>query len=276
MKIRIHETDYYTAPNLINSVWVEAGEYPVFRKETTLDGRVTTYTISVGGEDALICSQFCTELRDPLEYTVKADPSVLEGSKEVEVLFENGERVKDTDLTVELRESSVYRQADMFAEDVYLKKGRTFDVLHVLRDPDYTQYTVRTNDGKKIHLYGDEVLVRPKKQVQPNEGTENRRYMYVLVRTDMELPNIIVQSAHAAYESGLAYKNHADRTTIIILQVKDELRLREAYNALQSDGVQCTIYKENTLGLGYTAIGTEALTSEQRKLLKKYKLLKVN
>lgn len=275
MKIRISESDFYPCKNLIDQAWVKKGDYDVFCKATTLDGKATSYVIHTEDAEVIICGKYCTEIPDPLEYAFKADPSVLEGSEEMEVLFQNGERVKDTDLTVELREEGVYRQADMFAEDVYLKKGRTFDVLHVLRDPDYTQYTVRTHDGKKIHLYGDEVIVRPKKSALPNEGTENRRYMYVIVRTDMELPNIIVQSAHAAYESGLAYKNHADRTSIIILQVKDELRLREAYKALQRDDVQCTMYKENTLGLGYTAIGTEALTSDQRKLLKKYKLLKV-
>lgn len=250
MKIRISESDFYPCLNLIDSAFVIEGDYPIVNKVTTLDGLVSYYIIeNHEGTQVHVLSEFCTVVLD--------------------------EPVKDTDLIVELRDEGVYRQADMFAENVYLKKGRTFDVLHVLRDPDYTQYTVRTHDGKKIHLYGDEVIVRPKKKVLPSEGTEKRRYMYVIVRADMELPNIIVQSAHAAYESGLAYKNHADRTSIIILQVKDELRLREAYNALQSDGVQCTIYKENTLGLGYTAIGTEALTADQRKLLKKYKLLKV-
>lgn len=250
MKIRVSESDFYLCLNIIDSAWVIAGDYPVLEKETTLDGLVSSYIIeNHEGTQVHVIPEFCTVVLD--------------------------EPVKDTDLTVELRAEGMYRQDDMFAEDVYLKKGRTFDVLHVLRDPDYTQYTVKTSTGIKIHLYGDEVIVRPKKPVQPGEGTENRRYMYVLVRTDMELSNIIVQSAHAAYESGLAYKNHADRTSIIILQVKDELRLREAYNALQRDGVECTIYKENTLGLGYTAIGTEALTADQRKLLKKYKLLKV-
>lgn len=250
MKIRISESDFYPCLNMIDSAWVIAGDYPVLEKVSTLDGLVTYYIIeNQEGIQVHLLAEFCTVVLD--------------------------EPVKDTELTVEVRESSEYRQVDMFAEDVYLKKGSTFDVLHVLRDTDYTQYTVQTSTGVKIHLYGDEVIVRPKKTVLSSEGTENRRYMYVLVRTDMELPNIIVQSAHAAYESGLAYKNHADRTSIIILQVKDELRLREAYNALQSDGVQCTIYKENTLGLGYTAIGTEALTADQRKLLKKYKLLKI-
>lgn len=250
MKIRISESDFYPCLNMIDSAWVISGDYPIIGKETTLDDLVKYYIIeNYEGTEVYVLAEFCTVVLD--------------------------EPDKDIDLTVEVRESSLYRQTEMFAEDVYLKKGNTFDVLHVLRDPDYTQYTVQTSTGVKIHLYGDEVIVRPKKKAQPVEGTENRRYMYVLVRTDMELPNIIVQSAHAAYESGLAYKNHADRTSIIILQVNDELRLREAYNELQSDGVQCTIYKENTLGLGYTAIGTEALTADQRKLLKKYKLLKI-
>lgn len=254
MKIRIHETDYYTAPNLINSVWVEAGEYPVFRKETTLDGRVTTYTISVGGEDALICSQFCTEIPDV--------PSV-----------QTSNPVSEPSLTVELRESGLYRQVEFFEEDVYLKHGQVYDVLHIVRDPDYTQYTVQTSTGKQVYLYGDEVIVRPKFPVPP---TEDRRYMYVLVRTDMELQNIIVQSTHAAYESGLAFKNDAARTTIIVLEVKSEDHLKGVYKELQKAGVSCIMYQEQTLGLGYTAIGTVALTSDQRKLLKKYKLLKVN
>lgn len=208
MKIRIPESDFYPARNEDNIVWVDRGEYPVFCKETPLDGSPVSYVICVGSSEARIMSNFCTEISDPYDYAFKASGNFkIENS---EIIFSDGKLVKEPEL-----------------------------------------------------------------ELKPGDGTENRRYMYVLVRTDMEIQNIIVQSAHAAYESGLAFKNHADRTTIIILQVKSELYLQEAYRNLQNAGIQCTMYKEHTLGLGYTAIGTEALTADQRKLLKKYKLLKV-
>lgn len=136
-------------------------------------------------------------------------------------------------------------------------------------------HMIRTERGIACVAAAESVQYDPNTQPPPRTGTETRRFMYVIVRTDMELQNIIVQSAHAAYESGLAYKNHADRTSIIVLQVKSELYLRDVYNMLQRKNIQCTMYKEHSLGLGYTAIGTEALTQEQRSVLKKYKLLKV-
>ena len=144
------------------------------------------------------------------------------------------------------------------------------DAIIIVRDP--STYAYKAPAG--VDMSGSEVIFENGKLVK-EPGTEKRRFMYVIVRTDMELQNIIVQSAHAAYESGLAYKNYADRTTIIVLQVKSELYLREAYNMLQRKNIRCTMYKEHSLGLGYTAIGTEALTHDQRRVLKKYKLLKV-
>lgn len=269
MKIRIAETGTFPAPNLINTVVVEAGVYPVIRTETTLDNAFTYYIIeNQSGYDAQVLDKYCTVVPEYSPMMTHA-LSMYEASRAwVE------KAASEPGLTVTVRESDSYRQTDMFQEDVFLKKGSTFDVLQVLRETDYTQYTVEVSSGVFVHLYADEVNVRPK-NVQKYTSTENRRYMYVLVRADMEIENILVQSTHAAYESGLEFKNNADRTTIIVLQVKDVYKLHEAYKDLQRAGIQCTIYQEQTLGLGYTAIGTEALTADQRHLLKKYKLLKV-
>lgn len=138
-----------------------------------------------------------------------------------------------------------------------------------------TVYHVKNENGAEALILDKFCTVVAEPKPENVLGTENRRFVYVLVRTDMDLHNIIVQSSHAAYQSGLEFKNHADRTTIIVLAVKNEMELREAYHALERTNIQCTMYKEHTLGLGFTAVGTEALTQEQRKLLKKYKLLKV-
>lgn len=105
--------------------------------------------------------------------------------------------------------------------------------------------------------------------------TEARRYVYILVRKDLELKNIIVQTAHASYESAKEFKNNADRTTIIVLEVKDSIKLNDAKIYLNSNGIDWTVYTEKSLGFGETAISTEALNEEQRKIMRKFQLLKV-
>lgn len=107
-----------------------------------------------------------------------------------------------------------------------------------------------------------------------NSGSEHRRYVYVIVREDLELKDKIVQSAHAAYDSALNFKNHADRTSIIILSLGNK-SINDAVIYLKSVKIKYIVYKEISLGFGETAIATEALTESQRKHLRKFKLLQV-
>lgn len=175
-------------------------------------------------------------------------------------------------MKIQVLESGEYASGNMI-DVIYLEKDKSYEVIRTITGSNPVCYLIRAENGKEAYVSSNWVTIV--KEPVRTLGTENRRFMYVLVRSDMAIEDILVQSTHAAYESGLAFKNHADRTTIIVLQVKDIYKLREAYNDLQSAGVQCTIYQEQTLGLGYTAIGTEALTAVQRHLLKKYQLLKV-
>ena len=122
--------------------------------------------------------------------------------------------------------------------------------------------------GNSIVLYEQDVHVYP-------EGYGTRRYMYVIVRKDLLLADIMVQAAHAAYESGRQYPHDADRTSIIILTVSDSYNLFAARRRLLSLGIDSTVYEERTKQLGATALATEAITEDQRKHLRKYQLLKV-
>lgn len=106
------------------------------------------------------------------------------------------------------------------------------------------------------------------------EGTEHRRFVYVIIRDDLELKDKMIQSCHAAYQSAIEFKNRADRTTIIILSLGKKT-IDDAKCYLESVKIKYTVFKEITLELGETAIATEAITKEQRKHLKKFELLKV-
>lgn len=171
-------------------------------------------------------------------------------------------------MKVQVLESGLYQGSNLI-EMVHINKGTKFDVLEKYGLDGIMFYRVKTGDDKRVNLYPDQV------QVLTETGTEHRRYLYAIVREDLELKDKLVQVAHATYESGLAFKNTADRTSLIVLVVPDENSLHLAKARLQRKGIGSVLYKEHSLGLGYTALATEAITEEQRSVLKKYKLLKV-
>lgn len=104
-------------------------------------------------------------------------------------------------------------------------------------------------------------------------GTENRRYVYAFVRNDLDMKDKLVQVAHAVYDSALEFKNHADRTTILVLSMGNKT-FNEIQNHLNSHSIQYTIFTEHGLGLGKTAIATEAVTEDQRTAFKRFSLMK--
>lgn len=103
-------------------------------------------------------------------------------------------------------------------------------------------------------------------------GTENRRFVYVFIRKDLKPQDQLVQVSHATYESALLFKNHADRTSIIVLGVKDLSKLNDVATYLNNNKIDFCTYTEQGGGLGETAIATGALLQDQRSLFKKFKL----
>lgn len=105
-------------------------------------------------------------------------------------------------------------------------------------------------------------------------GTENRRYVYVFVRENLEMKDKLVQASHAVYDSAQKFKNHADRTTILVLSMGNKT-FNEIQKHLNSHSIECTIFTEYGLGLGKTALATEAVTEEQRTAFKRFSLMKI-
>lgn len=99
--------------------------------------------------------------------------------------------------------------------------------------------------------------------------------MYVLVRTDLSLPQQMCQAAHAAHESG---RHLAERSSsissIVICAVPSEPALLDARDRLQHHGLRTVLFREPDLGDRATALATEPLPSSRRNILSRYPLWK--
>ena len=66
-----------------------------------------------------------------------------------------------------------------------------------------------------------------------------KTWIYVFVRTDLPLEQIVVQSNHAAYESGLAFENNSTETSsLIVISCKNKHKLQKAYDELKDSGIE--------------------------------------
>jgi hypothetical protein len=61
---------------------------------------------------------------------------------------------------------------------------------------------------------------------------------------------------------------------MVICSVKDEKELHKAVGRIRERGIQCREYREPDRGLQQTAVATEPVYGEQRKLFRKFQLLK--
>lgn len=102
-----------------------------------------------------------------------------------------------------------------------------------------------------------------------------KTWIYVFVRTDLPIEQIVVQSNHAAYESGLAFENTStESTSVICISCKNKHKLQKAYDELQGLGVEFVQFHEPDWDYGFTAFASAPVTAEQRSIFRKYQLFK--
>lgn len=91
----------------------------------------------------------------------------------------------------------------------------------------------------------------------------------------MPIEQILVQSCHAAQESGLAFPNPTgEPNSLIVLQVKNKEQLEAAQADIQSKGIRFVRFNEPSWDYGFTAFASEPVYQHQRHLFKKYRLFK--
>lgn len=99
-------------------------------------------------------------------------------------------------------------------------------------------------------------------------------YMYLFIREDLSIPQLIVQTSHAAYEAGAGFDRPHRTPNIVLIGVSDQDQLKQTAEYLGKHGIEFEMFHEPDYDTGYTSIATKPLFGKERKPLQKYKLFK--
>lgn len=101
----------------------------------------------------------------------------------------------------------------------------------------------------------------------------DKPYVYVVVRSDISSEQQIVQASHAILEASQKFGYPKHKTSIIILEAKNKEDLFSAHHYLNKNNINNYMFYEPDFEMGESALATEALYGENRKILRKFKLI---
>jgi hypothetical protein len=93
----------------------------------------------------------------------------------------------------------------------------------------------------------------------------------VLVRADLTPEQQLVQAVHAAHNAGLSFPA-PKQLSVVVCRVPDEGSLRRAASRIGARGVQFTMFGEPDLDGQDTALATEPVRPDQRRIFSRYHL----
>jgi hypothetical protein len=98
--------------------------------------------------------------------------------------------------------------------------------------------------------------------------------LYVLVRRDLSVPQQAVQAIHAAIEAARRFlPKEAVHPHLVLCGVPDEPTLVREAERLEAFGIPIAKFHEPDRGNELTAIATAPLKGEDRRPMRRYKLL---
>lgn len=97
----------------------------------------------------------------------------------------------------------------------------------------------------------------------------------MITRSDLTISQQCVQACHACIESAQTIINKEIKPYIVLCTVNDECALNACISKLKTHNIKHSTFYEPDLNSSLTAIATEPLYGKQRKLMKEYKLMKV-
>ncbi|WP_157469487.1 peptidyl-tRNA hydrolase [Gemmata sp. SH-PL17] len=108
----------------------------------------------------------------------------------------------------------------------------------------------------------------------PKAATSKAAYVYVVTRLDIPHPHFSVQIAHAAIAATFAFgEPDSTHPNLVVCAVANEQELDALFNRLKEKGVRCCAWHEEDMGKKLTAIATAPLRGDERKPLKRLKLI---
>lgn len=112
------------------------------------------------------------------------------------------------------------------------------------------------------------------RQVENEFGQVEHFHVYILVRQDLSFEQQTVQSCHSIIEATKAFEQPIKHPSLVICSVKDEFALEQAISYIQSRNINLVEFREPDIGNQLTAIATEPISQEKRRIFSKYPLLK--
>jgi len=100
--------------------------------------------------------------------------------------------------------------------------------------------------------------------------------VYVLVRSDLTVPQQAVQSAHAVLEASRQGLIPAgiDHPNLVLCHVSGFTQLLDEAENLRALGVQLAVFNDSDHKFPSTALATEPIRGDRRRLFKRFRLLK--
>jgi hypothetical protein len=98
-------------------------------------------------------------------------------------------------------------------------------------------------------------------------------YQYILVRSDLPKEHQVVQASHAAIKAAKKFGHPEIHQNLVVCHVKDENELIHWSRILFGNDVDYQMFQESDMDNQVTALATEHVQGEKRKIFKKLRLL---
>jgi len=99
--------------------------------------------------------------------------------------------------------------------------------------------------------------------------------VYVLVRKDLSVAQVAIQTAHAAIEVARSLISpDLDHPSVVLCGIDNEFKLKKELERYQGMGIICKPFHEADLGGQLTAFATEPIFGENRRIFKRLQLFK--
>lgn len=98
-------------------------------------------------------------------------------------------------------------------------------------------------------------------------------YMYLFIREDLSIPQLIVQASHAAYEAGAGFDQPHKTPNVVLIGVSSQDHLKQTADYLGTHGIEFEMFYEPDVD-EYTALACKPVYGVTRNVFKHFHLFR--
>jgi hypothetical protein len=109
-----------------------------------------------------------------------------------------------------------------------------------------------------------------------NSHTQDKSYVYAIIRRDISIEQQLVQVGHAALEAGRShYAPSEPIASFIVLEVPHKEALLDAARKLSSLGIEHSLFFEPDFGMEHSALASRPVRGKERHIFRRWPLWKI-